>query len=270
MATRYPVGYGTAHVSLDELKHRYIDGMEPEYARRLFAWIESKDGAVGIGSAWRPNPSNVSHASRLGRSFHQTQSFADGTKHFCAVDLVVETAGKHTSGGVPIDLVPLQGSDEARQWGVHVNIGTPGKPGFESWHMQPVEIDGWDAWANAGRRRPIPGHALPVGAAQVAPQRSTGDLVGPFAPEFSEYGLYPLDRDKPEVFHGSRPRPHDLVRYLQGVMRNQCLLTTVEIDGYFGDDTERAVRAVQQWNKLTESGRCDRATWACIDAYASI
>lgn len=270
MATNYPVGYGTARVSFDELKHRYCDGMEPEYARRLFAWIESKNGAVGIGSGWRPNESTVSQASRLGRSFHQTQTFADGAKHFCAVDLVVATAGKHTSGGVPVELVPVQGRDEARRWGVHVNIGTPGKPGFESWHMQPVEIDGWVTWANAGRRRPTPGYDLPVNASVFDSLPSIDDAGEPFAPEFSQYGLYPLDVHKVELHRDSQPRPHDLVRYLQGVMRNQCLLTTVDIDGYFGDDTSTAVRAVQRWNRLAQTGRCDAPTWACIDAYASV
>lgn len=39
--TVYPTGYGTAKVSLDELKERYVAGMEPEFARRLFAWIAS-------------------------------------------------------------------------------------------------------------------------------------------------------------------------------------------------------------------------------------
>jgi peptidoglycan hydrolase-like protein with peptidoglycan-binding domain len=267
---RYPVGYGTASVSFDELKRRYSGGMEPEYARRLFAWIESKNGAVGIGSAWRPNASTVSQASRNGKSFHQTQTFADGTKHFCAVDLVVPTNGKHTSGGVPVDIVPIQGSREARRWGVHVNIGTPGKPGFESWHMQPIEIDGWGTWADAGRNRPVPGYDLPVDVPAVTPPPSIDASVSPFAPEFSEYGLYPLDVGKIVVHRESQPRPHDLVRYLQGVLRNQCRLTTVEIDGYFGDDTKAAVKAIQRWNRLTEHGRCDSATWACIDAYASV
>lgn len=267
---KYPVGYGTARVSFDELKRRYSGELEPEYARRLFAWLKSKDGAIGIGSAWRPNASNVSQASRLGRSFHQTQTFADGTKHCCAVDLVVPTAGKHTSGGVPTGLVPIQGSTEARQWGVHINIGTPGKPGFESWHMQPIEIDGWATWANAGRKRPIRGYDLPVDASVITPPPSIDDSVSPFAPEFSEYGLYPLDARKAVVHRDSKPRPHDLVRYLQGVMRNQCRLTNVEIDGYFGNDTKTAVTAVQRWNRLTENGRCDSATWACIDAYASV
>ena len=270
MGTAYPIGYGTARVSLDEMKRQYSGGMEPEYARRLFAWLKSKNGAVGVGSAWRPNPSNVSRASREGKSFHQTQRFSDSSEFFCAVDLVVPTKGKHSSGAVPSAQVPLQGSEDARAWGVHVNVGTPGKPGFESWHMQPVEIDGWTRWANSGRRRPAPDYELPVHAGPVDPPTRIDGVDEAFAPEFSVYSLFPLSLNKPTVDRHSEPRPDDLVRYLQGVMRNQCHLGSVEVDGYFGENTEMGVKYLQGWNGLEKDGRCGTATWACVDAYAAI
>lgn len=270
MIMRYPSAYGRAMVSMTELKRRYSGDMEPEFARRLFAWIASKEGAVGIGSGWRPTPSNISAASRAGRSFHQTQTFADGSRHFCAVDLVVPTADKHSSGGVPAASVPLQGSREAEVWGVHANVGTPGKKGFESWHVQPIEIDGFSAWANSGRVRPTPNRDVPGNPGRVRRPKSVGGELGSFAPEFSAYGLYPVQPDKGEVSRDSRPQPDDLVRYLQGVMTNQCRLSGIDIDGFFGDQTAKGVIEVQKWNNLEQTGRCDAATWDAIDAYAAI
>lgn len=261
----YPVGYGTARVSFTELKRRYSGGMEPEYARRLFAWIASKGGAVGIGSGSRPNPSNVSAASRAGQSFHQTQTFSDGSRYFCAVDLV------HVNGGnrhrtIRWSEVPEEGSSEARKWGLHCNVQSPQEP----WHMQPIEIDGFHGWANSGRRRPAPGYRIPGDPGKVRQPKAIGGELGHFSPEFSAYGLYPLDPNKAEVNRDTRPRPTDLVRYLQGVLTNQCRLGTVDIDGYFGEQTQGAVKEVQAWNRIDRHGRCDAATWKCIDAYATL
>lgn len=265
----YPTGYGSANVSMSELKRQYSGDMEPEFARRLFAWIASKDGAVGIGSGWRPNPSNVSAASRAGKSFHQTQTFGDGSRFFCAVDLVVATADKHSSGAVPVNLVPLQGSTAAKEFGVHVNVGKPGESGFESWHMQPIEIDGFDAWANSGRIRPAAGRVVPGDPRRVKQPAVVGGELGFFAPAFGAYGLYPLNPNKAEVGRASGPRPDDLVKYLQGVMTNRCRLSGLDIDGLFDARTEECVIAVQSWNGLEQTGRCDSATWTRIDAYAA-
>ena len=264
--SNYPVGYGKATVTFAELKRRYSGDMEPEYARRLFAWLEAQGGKVGIGSAWRPNPSNVSKASREGRSFHQTQTFGDGSRYFCAVDLVHvnESGGIHR--GIQWSEVPEQGSAEAKKWGLHCNVQKPQEP----WHMQPIEIDGWGSWASSGRVRPAAGYRLPGNPGKVRQPKPQAGELGQFSPENSTYGLYPAKTDKGDVDRKSRPRPDDLVRYLQGVMTNQCRLPGIDIDGYFGEKTENGVKAVQKWNKLEPNGRCDAATWAVIDAYADI
>lgn len=266
---KYPSGYGRAIVSMAELKRRYAGDMEPEFARRLFAWIASKEGAVGIGSAWRPSPHSASKASRAGISFHQTQTFGDGSRHFCAVDLVVPTADKHSSGAVPVSLIPLQDSKEAEKWGVHVNVLVPGKKGFESWHMQPIEIDGFGSWANSGRPRPVAHRDVPGNPRKVTQPKPVGGELGSFAPEFSAYGLYPVQPDKDEVSRESS-QPNDLTRYLQGVMTNQCRLSGIDIDGTFGDKTETGVAEIQKWNGLDQTGRCNSATWGIVDTYASV
>jgi hypothetical protein len=58
-------------------------------------------------------------------------------------------------------MIPVQGSYEATLFGIHANVGTPGQSGFESWHGQPIELDGWQTWHDAGRPLPVAGYPLP-------------------------------------------------------------------------------------------------------------
>ena len=44
MAVEYPYGYGEGTKTMAVLRARYEPKMHPEYARRLFAWIESLGG----------------------------------------------------------------------------------------------------------------------------------------------------------------------------------------------------------------------------------
>lgn len=143
--TTYPVGYGDEMVSLDELVRRHGPSMHPAYARRLWLWIEAT--GIGIGGGWRPTPSNTSAASQAGKSFHQSQRFASGYIGFCAVDLVVAVPGA-IHRAPTWDEVPAQGGSWAAECGLHANVS--GEP----WHLQPVEIDGYDSWTRAGRPDP--------------------------------------------------------------------------------------------------------------------
>ena len=152
--TRYPYGYNVGTKTMAELRARYEPHMHPEFARRLFAWLESHGGKFGIGGGYRESGSQPDKPGFApeGKSFHQAQVFPSGN-FYCAVDLVVKGEGgaKHRS---PFwSEVPQQGSPEADVWGLHCNIGTP--PGGEAWHMQPMiagttMIDGWQSWINAG------------------------------------------------------------------------------------------------------------------------
>lgn len=146
-----PVGYGRRLMGLDAALERYGVGMEPEYKRRLHNYLSSKGGQQGIGSAWRRTPHPVSAASRAGHSFHQTQVFNDGTSWFCAVDLVCRN-GTNVHRAPQWSEVPKQGTSnpDIEQFGVHANIRT------ETWHLQPVEIDGYQSWVRSGRHRPAP------------------------------------------------------------------------------------------------------------------
>lgn len=154
--TTYPTRYGTRQVTINELfAEHHIDKMHPVFAARLRAWLEAQGGHVGIGGSWRADgtqPDDPGFAPE-GRSFHQHQRFASGRVAFCAVDLVVGVdGGIHRAPRW--DEVPAQGTAEAARWGVHCNVGTPGTSGAESWHMQPVEVDGWQSWIDAGSPDP--------------------------------------------------------------------------------------------------------------------
>lgn len=147
MSTLYPAGYGSEMVTLDELDRRFGTKMHPEYRRRLFAWIESQRGRVGIGSSWRPTPDPVSPASQAGHSFHQDQRFRSGFVGIAAVDAVCPVPG-HVHRAPTWSEVPPQGSTWSTDCGIHANVSD------EPWHLQPVELDGWQSWVNAGRPDP--------------------------------------------------------------------------------------------------------------------
>lgn len=156
MGTVYPVGYGRELVDVDELRRRHEPRMHPAYARRLFAWLESRGGEVGIGGGWRATPSDTSQASKDGHSFHQSQWWRSGCTAYAAVDLVARN-GDDVHRAPTWAEVPEQGTDhpDIAAYGVHCNVA--GEP----WHMQPVEVDGYQTWHDAGRPDPDPNYPLP-------------------------------------------------------------------------------------------------------------
>lgn len=154
----YPIGYEARAVTLAELRRVHEPKMHPEFGRRLWPWLEAQGGAIGIGSGWRATQPALPGFAPEGRSFHQDQRFASGFVGYCAVDLVGRDGpdANNSHDGVSWAMVPAQGSLEAKRWGVHCNVGRPGELGSEPWHMQPIEIDGWQSWVDAGRPDPQP------------------------------------------------------------------------------------------------------------------
>lgn len=153
----YPTRYGSRLVTIDALfSEHHIDKMHPEFARRLRVWLIDQKGNVGIGGSWREDGSQPDKPGFApeGKSFHQYQKFASGLIKFSAVDLVVRNPG--TIHRAPKwSEVPVQGSEWAKKYGVHANVST------ESWHMQPVEIDGWASWTQAGNPDPVYWYPIP-------------------------------------------------------------------------------------------------------------
>lgn len=226
MATMYPSGYSTREETLAQLIARHFGGRgHPEYIRRLEAWLESEEGRFGVGNGLRVEQPAKPGFAPAGKSFHLLQRFASGLVAVSACDLVVRTkGGNHTSGGIPVAWVPLQGSARAKLWGVHCNVGTPGQAGFEQWHMQCVEMDGYDSWAAAGRHDPRAGYPLPSGGVSVPvpdtkpprplptppPQEQEEDEMPWFLSKHEPSGTWWLIRWDRERRMGATNDPHDV------------------------------------------------------------
>lgn len=147
--TLYPIFYGTRMVDFETLEATFKPKMHPEAWRRAAAFIKHHNGLFGIGGGWRPvggQPDKPGFAKE-GESFHQSQQFPSG-KYYAAFDMVcVNPGGTHRAPAW--NEVPVQGSVNAVIFGFHMNVDQGAKP--ESWHGQPIELDGWRSWVNAGR-----------------------------------------------------------------------------------------------------------------------
>lgn len=156
-----PFAYRTNHITLRELESWLAPNMPRSSIRRHLAVLHSREGRLGVGSAWRVCPHPVSPASQRCESFHQSQEFylPDGGVEIggIAIDYVWEDGpdANDWHDGVPTGGVPIQGTPEAARFGIHANVGTPGSSGFESWHGQPVEVDGFGT-ATGGGAHPAP------------------------------------------------------------------------------------------------------------------
>ena len=141
----YPNGYGTQMISLSRMRDLHEPLAHPEFARRFFAYMEHK--GFGVGGGFRATQPVKPGFAPPGQSFHEAQTFASGLSAYCAVDLVVAVpGGKHRAP-------TWDECADAPDWGLHTFIRTP-KP--EPWHIQSIEMRGWQTWVNAGRPDPQP------------------------------------------------------------------------------------------------------------------
>jgi len=235
----YPTGYGTTMVDIDTLFARHhINRMHPEFARRLRAWLQSQNGRIGIGGSWRETQPAKPGFAPEGKSFHQSQTFSGGRVAFAAVDLVhVNPGGKHRSPRW--DEVPKQGTQGARDWGVHCNVA--GEP----WHMQPIELDGYAGWVSKGRKELVIGYFLP-NLANPTVQPEPAPTPGPAA-VFAYPGL-PVVRGSTNV---------EAIKLVQGIVG-------AKPDGDFGPATERRVKAWQKERSMRADGVVGPVTWKAM------
>lgn len=159
-----PYKYGNTYITLRQLEQIMLRDYHPEYVRRFIGWLHYKNGNVGAGGLSRTEqPNKPGFAPSLLTTFHWAgQRYNDGVTAACAVDTVFKDGpdAGDAHDGISWTEVPTQDSAEARRWGIHANVGVPGKG--ESWHIQPIEIDGHASWVSAGRPAPRRGYPIPL------------------------------------------------------------------------------------------------------------
>lgn len=138
----------------------------------------------------------------------------------------------------------------------------------EPWHIRyvagdelPAKVLEWEAFVAS-----LSGDAEPPVVAP--PTVVTPDPGTTYNPPTS-WGKYPGEVGKPKLSQ-TAPRTDqskEYVRYLQDVLRLKCA-QNVTTDGWFGPQTETAVRAVQKFFRLTIDGWVGPQTWGAIDLAA--
>lgn len=244
----YPYGYGTSTATLQELEARYGPTApippHPAFWRRLKAFLVSREGTIGIGGAYRFVQPQKPGFAPPGMSFHEKQRFASGFAGYSAADLVVKNGDKvHRS---PYwSEVPRQGTEDPdiEAFGLHMNISN------EPWHIQCVEMDGYQSWVNAGRKDPDVSF-VPAGNTEPEP------------PQVPVTGLPVGSR----TLRLTRPRTKGLdVLWVQNVLRGEGL--TLSADGIYGPQTEDRVEICQRWNNIEDDGIVGPVTWSVLFQY---
>jgi hypothetical protein len=225
-----PYGYGDTWWTLGELEEWLLEHHHPEYVRRLVAWLDHKNGVIGVGGGWRADgsqPGDPGFAPE-GKSFHQNQRYDDGFIGACAVDIVKANPAGGNHIGVAWSDVPQQESADAATWGIHANVNAGPTP--EAWHIQPVEIDGWDSWNDHGCPAPSPNYPLP---GEQEDDDVTDDDIEAIAAAVWRYMLTDPTVNK-NITAG------DLLEYTRGAASNA--------DRQTRDDDARNVTAEEVWS----------------------
>ena len=242
--TLYPIFYGSRLVTFDVLEATFAPHMHPEAWRRHANFIRHQGGKFGIGGGYRPagtQPGKPGFAKE-GKSFHQDQQFPSGI-FYAALDYVVVNPGfVHRA---PLwNEVPIQGQQLAFDYGIHMNVGSPGQPGSESWHGQPVELDGWQSWVNAGRPDIRMNYPIVLSAPRPQPPQPP---VPPVSVPTKEITVEFSSRVLREGSVGAD------VKFFQRQM-NELAGAGLLLDGNFGAKTTTAVKNWQSFFKLVPDG----------------
>lgn len=246
METLYPIFYGTRLVTFDIIQKSFEPFMEPEAWRRHANFILHQGGKFGPGGGLRAagtQPDRPGFADE-GKTFHQRQQFPTGL-YYAAIDYVVVNPGYPHRAPMWSE-VPVQGQQLAINYGVHMNVGTPGKAGSESWHGQPIELDGWQAWVNAGRPGLRQGYPLVISAPRPQPPQPP---IPPGLPPITS-GVY-VNFASRNLEEGSVGPDVKFFQRQMNDIAGQGLL----LDGHFGAKTTQAVKNWQAFFKATSDGK---------------
>lgn len=127
------------------------------------------------------------------------------------------------------------------------------------WLNQPHDSEmgqSWAEWLHFETTQAMWGDATPVANRLVQP-------LPPFNPANGQYSIYPVI-PKPVCAIGASG---DVVRYLQAVMQREFpkKYYTATVDGQFGMQTDKAVRAMQFDYNLVVDGKVGAKTWLLVD-----
>lgn len=259
----YPIGYRKSEGTIDEVMAHASEGheMEPEYARRLRAWIISQGGHIGIGDGWRPNPSNTSPASQRGRSFHQSQQFDGGFFGHAAVDLVArnyDDEGNTLNHRAPRwDEVPTRDNGLDIKTGLHCFIS--GEP----WHIQALEMRGYRSWVTLGRQRPVPDYDQDLDPVDPIDPPTQPPIDPPTQPPAQGE----VDVKVQELVVGQRDDDRELSGQPVMMFQNQASKffgKNLKLDGLYGPKSEQACKDIQAFFGLVVDGRCGPKTWDVV------
>ena len=265
--TLYPISYGTRMVTFEVLRQTFEPNMHPEAARRAFNFILLHGGKFGVGGGYRPlgsQPNKPGFAAE-GRSFHQPQQFPSGL-YYVAWDLVVANpGGRHRAPRW--DEVPEQGGLLARELGYHMNVGKPGTRGSEPWHGQPIELDGWYPWSQAGKpdityNYPIKRLAFNTDEKLSKPAPVIIHPVRPTAPTLPKQTTKEITVNVNSTYLkiGSKG---SAVKFFQELLRDVGA-QPIQVDGIYGPKTAKAVENWQIFFGLYKDGEAGPITQKSI------
>lgn len=241
----YPIFYGTRLVTMDVLRATFQPNMHPAHWPRIENFLLHQGGKFGIGGGYRPpgtQPNRPGFAPP-GESFHEGQQFPSG-RYYCALDMVVVNPGYVHRAPLWTE-VPQQTSQLALNYGVHANVGRPGERGAESWHFQPVELDGFKAWAAAGKPDIMYNYPFVVSLPRPTPPQPP---VPPTQPDTKGIIVQFTSRTLKRGSVGND------VKFFQRQL-NEIAGQGLLLDKFYGEKTEKAVLNFQNFFKVTSDGK---------------
>lgn len=237
MDTLYPIFYGTRLVTFDVLRNTFEPHMHPEAARRGFNFILHHGGKFGVGGGRRTVQPVAPGFAPPGMTFHMDQPFPSGLC-YAAWDMVVVNPGYPHRAPTKSE-VPWQGTQLGLDYGFWMNVST------ESWHGQPVPLDGYMSWVNAGRPDLDYNYNIVISAPRPQPEQPP---VPPTQPPTQGVTVQFNSRDLVEGAVG--PDVKFFQRQLNEIAGQGLLL-----DGHYGAKTTQAVKNWQSFFKTTSDGQ---------------